>query len=154
RPRRRSRRSSRSSTSSASAAEAWMSEPVLATPRPHELRWAGILTLVIVAVLLGAMPGRLRLLPVWVPYLVAIPVLVPMLVVTTIGPTPRLLRIERVATLSVGVVALCATVANLVQLVATMLNPAAKEPGQGLLASAIGVWVTNVLAFALLFWQL
>ena len=46
------------------------------------------------------------------------------------------------------------TLANLINLIGEMLNRSAEIDGMQLLTSSIAVWVTNVLMFSMLYWQI
>jgi hypothetical protein len=122
---------------------------------PHmESRWPAGLAILTVLFLLEVLPGRIRLLPRWVPYLVAISTLVPMVAVTLTTGKVRWLRAERTVTLLFFVVASAATMASLTNLIHAMVRRSAQLTGIQLLASSIGIWVTNILAFSLLYWQI
>jgi hypothetical protein len=83
---------------------------------------------------------------------VGLTILVPLVVLNPVRfrrQTPWSRRLSVVLTLLL----LAANQVALVQLVAQLLDPA-RHDGRGLLVSAAQVWVTNVIAFALLYWEL
>ena len=118
-----------------------------------EPRWPVGLTTLVVLFLLVALPGRIRLLPVWVLYIVGFAVLAPMVAVG-LGPAKTLWRrIERVVTLLFVATAGAATLGTLAYLIAAMVRGYVGVEGLQLLTSSVGVWITNVLIFSLLYWQ-
>ena len=70
------------------------------------------------------------------------------------GSHVRWLRVERAVILALFVIAAMAMVANLANVVIAMIERPADVTGIQLLSSSIGVWVTNVIIFALLYWQI
>jgi hypothetical protein len=100
------------------------------------------------------LPGRVRLLPIWLSYVVAIAVIAPMAAVTLTTAKARWLRIERVITLLFFVVAGVGTLMGLGYLIHAMVHRSAETTGLQLLTSSIAFWVINVLIFSLLYWQL
>ncbi len=122
--------------------------------RYFEPRWPVVLTILAVILLLGALPGRVRLLPVWLSYVAGIALLIPIGAVGLTAAKPWWLRVERSVTLIFFVVLGGGTLANLGHLIAVMVNRSAEIGGLQLLASSIAVWITNVLLFSLLYWQI
>jgi len=125
-----------------------------AQERRIEPRWPVALTVLAVFFLLAVLPERVRLFPILFPYVVAIVVIAPMAAVTLTAAKARLLRVERVMTLFFFVVAGAATLAGLAYLIHAMVRRSAEIGGLQLLTSSIAVWITNVLMFSLLYWQI
>ncbi len=123
------------------------------TPR-IEPRWPVILTVIAVVCLLAVLPGRVRLLPIWLSYIVAIVVSAPMAAATLTAAKARWLRIERVITLLFFVVAGVGTLMGLGYLIHAMVRRSEEISGLQLLTSSIAFWVINVLIFSLLYWQI
>jgi hypothetical protein len=121
---------------------------------PYEPRWPVVLTILAVILLLELLPGRIRLLPKWFPSVAAIVVLAPIAAVMLNGPRARWLRFERIITQLFVVTAGVANTANLGNLIQAMVTRSREISGQQLLASSIAVWVTNILTFSLLYWQI
>ena len=119
-----------------------------------EPRWPIALAILVVLFLLAVLPDRVRLLPMWVTYVVGFGVLMPIDAVGLTAPKTRWLRVERTVTLLFFVVAGTGTLANLVNLIGEMLNRSAEIDGLQLLTSSIAVWVTNVFMFSMLYWQI
>jgi hypothetical protein len=119
-----------------------------------EPRWPPALAILGVVFLLQSLHPRLRVLPAWVPYALAIAILVPMAGVALTSGKASWLRVERTMTFLIFVAVEAATLMTLVRLIGEMVYASNEVSGLVLLASSIGVWVDNVLAFSLLYWQL
>ncbi len=125
------------------------------SPSTHfESRWPVAFTIIAVVFLLALLPGRIRLLPSWVAYAGGIAVLAPVVAVGLTGANPRWLRVERIVTLLFFVIAVFGTFLNLANLIHAMAYRSAQVTGMQLLGSSVAVWVTNVLMFSLLYWQM
>lgn len=118
-----------------------------------EPRWPVVLAIVTVALLLAALPERVRLFPAWAPSLLALAVLVPMAAVGLSSAKARWLRLERGVTLVFVLLTAAGTVATLAYLIVAMVRGGSGIHGLQLLTSSIAVWVMNVLMFSLLYWQ-
>lgn len=130
-------------------------DPANAAPAVQfERRWPVALTIGLVVVLLALLPERIRLVPAWVPYLMAFVALVPMIGAELSRGKARWLRIERIVLLAFIVTAAAGTALTLAYLIREMAHPASKVGGVALLASSISVWAINVLTFTLLYWQI
>ncbi len=125
------------------------------TRSPHfEPRWPVALAILAVIFLLAVLPGRIRLLPIWVTYVVGLVVLMPVGAVGLTAAKTQWLRVERAVTLSFFVVAGAVTLGNLANLIGAMVYRSTEISGLQLLTSSIAVWVTNVLMFSMLYWQI
>jgi hypothetical protein len=125
------------------------------TPQPRfEPRWPVVLTIVAVIVLLALLPGPIRLLPMWVTYAVGGAVLVPVAAVGLTEARARWRRAERTVTLLFFVVTAVGSLANLANVIVAMARKPEGITGLQLLASSVAVWVTNVMTFSLLYWQM
>ena len=82
----------------------------------------------------------------------------PLLAVTTVVGLARAkdkwLRLERGVVLVFFTLACVSTIASIRQLVQSMVTRSSEISGLRLLTSSIGLWVTNVLIFSLLYWQI
>lgn len=119
-----------------------------------ERRWPVALTVVAVVLLLACLPWRIRLMPLWVTYALGAAVLVPIVVVGLTAARTTWVRIERAVTLFFVVSTAAGSVANLANLICAMVQRPAGITGLQLLASSVAVWITNVLTFSLLYWQM
>lgn len=125
------------------------------TQAPHlERRWPVILTIILVVGLLALMPGRVRLFPVWLPYIIGIIVIMPIAAVGLMAAKARWIRIERIVTIFFFMVMGFGTLGNLANLIHSMVYKSAEVSGNQLLTSSISVWIVNVLMFSLLYWQI
>lgn len=126
---------------------------LLQTPR-IEPRWPVALTILVVLGLLAVLPDRIRLFPVWFAYVATIAVLASMAAVSLTGATARWRRVERMIMLFFVVVSGGGTLTGLASVIREMVNRSKEIDGLVLLSSSVGMWVTNVLTFSLLYWQI
>lgn len=129
-----------------------MKEP--AQPIRIEPRWPLVLATLAVLCVLTFLPARIRLFPSWFPYAVGMALLLPMAVVWLSGVQARWLRVERTTTLVFSVLAEAVTLTTVLYLVIKMLDRPEDFSGRQLLTSSIGAWITNVLAFSLVYWRI
>jgi hypothetical protein len=119
-----------------------------------ESRWPPAVAILVVLCLLAAVPGHVHALPVWFSYLAALVLLVPMAAVALTRGNPLWLGIER----TVIIILTAIYVANTIAEVADMIGLITLHPSGGnafsLLSSAVAIWLVNVLAFSLLYWQI
>jgi hypothetical protein len=120
----------------------------------REGRWPVVLTVIVTVFLLAMLPDRLRMVPNALPLLLAAAVLIPLIAVGLTHASARWLRLEHTLTLAFFGVALLGTLANLGNLIRAMVHRPEDISGLALLSSSIGVWITNVLMFSLLYWQI
>ena len=120
----------------------------------HEPRWPVVLAILGVLFVLTLLPARIRLLPAWTLYALGIAMLVPIAGVWLSSADARWLRVERATTLVLSLLAEAVTFTTLLYLVVAMLNRPEDFSGRQLLTSSIGAWVTNVLVFSLVDWQI
>jgi hypothetical protein len=119
-----------------------------------EPRWPVVLAILAVIFLLAVLPEPVRLCPMWVTYVVGFGVLIPICTVGLTAAKTRWLRVERAVILIFFGVAGVSTLANLANLIGAMVHRSAEIGGLQLLTSSIAVWVTNVLMFSMLYWQI
>jgi hypothetical protein len=119
-----------------------------------EPRWPLALAVIAVLFLHALLPGRIRVFPIWVPYVLGIALIAPMAAITLTDAKVKWLRIERVITISFFVVVGAATFANLAHLIAAMMRRSGEIGGNQLLTSSIAIWVVNVVMFSLLYWHI
>jgi len=120
----------------------------------YEPRWPVALAILAVVVMLAMLPGRIRAAPAWFAYVAGFVVLIPIVAVSLTKAEPRWLQVERTVTFLFISVCLVGTFVNLAQLVEAIVTPSLGIGGLQLLASSIAVWITNVLTFSLLYWQM
>jgi hypothetical protein len=123
-------------------------------PLRFERRWPVGLVIVTVLGLLSQLPGRVRLFPVWLPYVAGTALIMAMVPIGLTTFRGRWLRVERAAVLIFVLLVGAGNLATLAQVVSMMTHGEGGLGGIQLLASSIAVWVNNVLAFSLLYWQI
>ena len=127
--------------------------------RPHpasrdEPRWHPALAILVVLCVLAAVPGHVTALPVWVSYLAALAVLVPMAAVTLTKGNTLWLGIERTMIILLAAAYVANTIAELADMIGVItLHPSGNNPFS-LLSSSVAIWLANVLTFSLLYWQI
>jgi uncharacterized membrane protein len=103
---------------------------------------------------LAAVGGHVHALPVWVSYLAALAVLVPMAAVALTKWNPLWLGVERTVIIILTVVYVGNTIAQVADMIGViMLHPSGGNPFS-LLSSTVTIWLGNVLVFSLLYWQI
>ena len=120
----------------------------------EESRWPPATATFAVLFLVAAMPDRLRVISSWVVYAAGIVVLVSMAAVALIRGNRLLLRIENVTTSLFVLIAALGTVAALLQLINVVIFHSADVGGIAILESSVAIWLTNILAFLLLYWRI
>jgi hypothetical protein len=119
-----------------------------------EPRWPVGLAILVLLFLLEVLPGRIRMSPMWFPYVMAISVLMPMVAVVVTAGNARWLRVELAITLIFFGVAVAVALTAIAKLIGLMVRRSAELSGVQLLTSSIAIWATNVVAFSLLYWQI
>ncbi len=129
-----------------------MSKPV--PERAIESRWPVALTIFLALGLTSVLPDRLRLLPIWFLYLEIITIFAAMFAVGWTRGKKRWLRVERVVMLFFCLVMGTATLIGLGELIREIVTGSKAIDGLYLLTSSISLWISNVLIFSLLYWQI
>ena len=119
-----------------------------------EPRWPPASAILAVLILLAILPGRIRVMPVWFSYAVATVILVPMAAVRLAPVKAPWLRIERTTIFLFVVTGTVLIIVALARLIGEITLHPNSTGGIPLLSSSIGIWVTNVLVFSLLYWQI
>ncbi len=120
----------------------------------HEPRWPVALTILAVVFLLTVLSARARLFPPWLLYAIAMALLLPMIGVWLSSAREWWLRLEQISTLCLALVVELITLVVLFHVVHEMVLHPTTLSGRQLLASSIAAWVTNVLAFSLVYWRI
>ena len=113
-----------------------------------------VLVVVATVALLAVLPGRYRLLPEWFLFVGGAAFLVPMLVAGFASPTSIWATFERAV---IGIFAVIVTANEIVLLSRLAVDIVGNERSVGavaLLMTAVGIWVTNLTVFSLVYWQL
>ena len=93
-----------------------------AHPVRVETRWPVAFAVLAVTLLLTMLPDRVRVAPVWAPYVLAIALIVPMAAIMLTSAPERWFRIERTILLIFFVVAGIGMIADLTRLIAEMVR--------------------------------
>ncbi|MFG2980145.1 hypothetical protein ACGFYQ_02685 [Streptomyces sp. NPDC048258] len=135
------------------AAEQGEERPAWRQPTEGEERWAVTLAILVAVGLQLALPDRLTLDPHWLLPALEITLL---LALAALHPHRRLDRTSyllRGLSLSLAASVSLANAWSAVLLVRALLRGTGLEGALGLLSTAGAVWVTNVIAFALWYWE-
>lgn len=122
--------------------------------RPVEPRWPVALTILLAMGLARVLPDRIRLLPHWALYLQVMAFLASMVAVRWTGGKRRWLRVERAVVLILCLIMGVAILGGLAELIKAIVTGSKAIDGVYLLTSSIALWVSNVLIFSLLYWQI
>jgi hypothetical protein len=128
-----------------------MTEPVQTIP--HESRWPPALAILVIIFLLAALPGHVTVLPVWVSYLAALAVIVPMAFVALTKGNTLWLRIERTMIILLAAAYVANTIAEVADMIGVITLHPSGNNAFSLLSSSVAIWIANVLFFSLLYWQ-
>jgi len=119
-----------------------------------EPRWPPVVAILAVFAFLEVLPHHVYAMPRWISYAALVAAIVPMILVTLSTDNAVWLRIERVAIMLLASVYAGNTAAELGDMVGiiTVHPPATRSVS--LLTSSFTIWITNVLTFSLLYWQI
>ncbi|HJU63969.1 MAG TPA: hypothetical protein VJ864_18160 [Candidatus Binatia bacterium] len=129
-----------------------MNEPVQKIR--EESRWPPALTILVVLLLMALLPGHVYMMPVWISYVAALAVLVPMAAVALTKGNMLWLRIERAMIILLATTYVANTIAELVDMVGVVTLHSSGDNAFSLLSSSVAIWIANVLTFSLLYWQI
>jgi hypothetical protein len=128
-------------------------EPPPPQQERHVSRWPAIVALLALSGLYAALPPRMTVVgPRWLLLALEIPVLLFLVVVrhADLRISPHVVRAVAVAMLSLATLLIAVSVETLI---ATLVVSTTLSAGD-LLSSAAGLWIANVVTFALWFWEL
>ena len=120
----------------------------------EESRWPPVLAICFALALLPMLPGRVTALPVWLSYLAAAAVLVPMAAVQLTGGSSPWLAIERAMIILLAAAYVANTIAEVADMIGVITLHPSGNNAFALLSSAVAIWLANVLTFSLLYWQI
>ena len=123
----------------------------LGSPGLREARWPASLAVLVILLLYVTLPERLTFGPAWIIPVIGLAILVPLLVIVPHRHSKET-RWQRF--IGIGLIALL-NLANFVSLVLLVLSllEGSKATGGQLILSAAQIWLTNVLIFALWYWE-
>ena len=119
-----------------------------------ESRWPPVLSIIVVFCLLTTIPGHVHALPVWVSYVAMVALVVPMAAVALTKGNIRWLSMERMMIILFATVYVVNTIVELADMIGVITLHRTGNNAFALLSSAVTIWVMNVLAFSLLYWQI
>lgn len=117
-----------------------------------EHRWPPALGLAAIVVIHFLLPDRVSGTMRWIIVGVSVLAIVPLLALNPFRMT-RDTRWSRPIAITLGVVIVAANQVTMTSMIVTLVQPGGINSIE-LLTTALGVWVTNVLAFAMLYWEL
>lgn len=126
----------------------------VATGRRRETRVFAALVLLVLPAILSLLPDRYRLIPRYVPFVMAACLATPMLGAEFAPGNAVWQRLERIVA---AILLPLASIFELILLAELLRDMARVHPslsGVTLLTTSISIWVTNILIFALAYWQL
>ncbi|MBA2395746.1 MAG: DUF1345 domain-containing protein [Ktedonobacteraceae bacterium] len=126
-------------------------QPQAVSQAPMAPRWAAILGLIAFGLLYNALPDNVTIGPNWLPLVLEVLLIVPILVS---GITKRPLRQEITRALIIISLATITTalIGGVILFVVTIPNKGTND-AKVLLHTAILLWVSNILVFALWYWE-
>jgi uncharacterized membrane protein len=119
-----------------------------------ESRVFAALALIALPVILAILPSRYQLLPKGIPFLLALLLAIPMLAAEFARNRAFWTRAERNAAAIILPLATCFQLALLAVLLRDMSKSHSGISGMTLLTTSIAIWTTNILIFALAYWQI
>jgi hypothetical protein len=121
---------------------------------PPESRIFPACTILALVVILAALPARYRLLPPWFDIAIGAVLAGTLLLSGLAPPTSLWRRLEPYSVSAFGLLIIILEVSVLGQLLYDMASRRQNVGAISLLTTAVGVWITNVVIFSLIYWQL
>ena len=100
---------------------------------------------------MATLPGHVTALPVWISYLAAVAVLLPMAAVALTKGNTLWLGIERTVIILLAITYVANTIAELADMIGVITLYSSGNNAFSLLSSSVAIWVVNVLMFSLLY---
>jgi hypothetical protein len=120
-----------------------------------EPRWAPAAALLLVLLVLNVLPHHVTAIPQWTSYIAVAVMLAPMAAVTFGGADiGRWMRIERVVVIILALVYIANTIVELADMIGVISIQPPETRAAALLSSSLTIWITNVMAFSMLYWQI
>ncbi|MGC1379715.1 MAG: hypothetical protein WA814_01685 [Candidatus Baltobacteraceae bacterium] len=131
-----------------------MANPPAARSVRRESRIFPAFVVLSLPVILAMLPSRFQLVPRGVPFVLAAVLAIPMLAAGFLSAPEFWTRVERYAAWIVLPLTTIIQLVLLGLLVQDMAQPHADLSGLTLLSTAVAIWATNILIFALAYWQM
>ncbi len=129
-------------------------DPAWGVPSKEESRHPAQIAILCAAALNFVLPGKFTLGPPWLVPAIEFVLLIPLFFVSHRKLSRRGLRMRQTAALSlIGIVSV-ANIISLILLIRILLFNARTINGVELIYSSVAIWVTNVIVFALWYWEL
>jgi uncharacterized membrane protein len=128
-------------------AQAW------GAPAVSEPRWPASLAILVACAISFALPAQYTLGPQWMFPAIAVAILVPLSIAAPHRVATESRLVQAAALGLIGVLML-ANIVSLGRLIHVLVFDPKSVVGATLLASAAGIWLTNVIVFALWYWEL
>jgi hypothetical protein len=119
-----------------------------------EARWPPILAMLLAVGLAMALPDRYHFLEPWIPWTACVLCIASMIAVAVAPGQLLLRRIEQIAVIGTAVVISIINCLCIYRLASDMLAAKHGYGSLALLETAVVLWTVNMLAFALLYWQI
>lgn len=120
---------------------------------PSESRFPATLAIVLAAALNFVLPGKFTLGPPWLFPVIEMAIVIPLLIVSP-KRRPSERRFEQIAAIGLIAIANVANVTSLFLLIRHLIFNGKTITGPELLYSSVAIWLTNVIVFALWFWEI
>ncbi len=121
-------------------------------PAVGEMRWPASVAVLVALLLYITLPDKLTIGPNWLVPALELALLIPLSIVSP-RRLPGETRVYALAAIVLIAIINVANIASLLLLVHYLLH-GSKETGPQLILAAIEIWLTNVIVFALWFWEL
>ena len=119
-----------------------------------EPRWPPAVAIIAVLGLLTMLPHHVQLTPGWVRYLAVLAVVLPMVAVALTKGDAFWLLVERRMIMLFAALYIVNTTAELADMIGIITLHPPETRQISLLSSSLVIWVTNVLSFSLVYWQI
>ena len=119
-----------------------------------EPRWPPALAILVVFAVLAVLPHHVHMTPAWVRYIVVLAVLAPMMAVKLTKANAFWLLVERRVIMLFAAAYIVNTTAELADMIGIITLHPPETRQISLLSSSLVIWVTNVLTFSLVYWQI
>ena len=119
-----------------------------------EPRWPPAVAIIAVLGLLTMLPHHVQLTPGWVRYLAVLAVVLPMVAIALTKGDAFWLLVERRMIMVFAALYIVNTTAELADMIGIITLHPPETRQISLLSSSLAIWVTNVLTFSLVYWQI
>jgi uncharacterized membrane protein len=122
-------------------------------PAISEPRWPASIAILVACAISYYLPAQYTLGPQWMFPAIALAILIPLSIAAPHRVASESRAIQTAAIALIGVLML-SNIASLVRLIHVLIFEPKNVVGSTLLISAAGIWLTNVIVFALWYWEL